>query len=58
MFTYPCLCHRASRVHIVDNQDQAMIVIAVKRFNIDTRQRHASRNFSQLPGLILIEPLH
>src|SRR5437660_7156005 len=35
-----------------------MVVIAVEHFNIDARLRHASRDFSQLSGLLLVEPLH
>jgi hypothetical protein len=42
---------------VVHNEDQLMLVIAVKRFNIDARRGHPSRDFSELTRFRLVQPL-
>jgi hypothetical protein len=57
LFASPRLGDRAASFHIVYDQDQLVIVIAVKHFDVDAGLSHLERELAELTGLGLVQAL-
>src|ERR1035438_3742498 len=55
-FLGPCLSQCTCFLGLIDNQNEPMLVVAIKNLDVHPRLRHAARQFAQLPRFVLFQP--
>jgi len=56
-FLSPCFRHCPRFLDLIDNQNEPMLVVAIKNLYVHPRLGHAARQFAQLPRFVLTQPL-